>query len=204
MAIVHEGGWETQYCHLRQGSVEVAPGDRVSAGTVLGQIGLSGKTQFPHLHLSVRRNGQEVDPFDPDAPSASCGAPKDDLWDVAPRYQPGGLLTAGFSDAIPKYETVLEGTAAKETLEPASPAMVLFGHAFGGRKGDIIRLRISGPDGTILSHESVLEKAQAQLFRAAGRPLTAPRWPAGAYTGTVEMVRDGRPLSSKNVSIFIP
>ena len=28
--LAHDGGWETQYCHLRRGSVEVAVGDTVT------------------------------------------------------------------------------------------------------------------------------------------------------------------------------
>ncbi|MEY8842423.1 M23 family metallopeptidase, partial [Cribrihabitans sp. XS_ASV171] len=68
----HEDGWETQYCHMKNGSVRVLVGDRVERGAVLGQIGLSGKTQFPHLHMSVRRDGMVVDPFDT-ADQALCG-----------------------------------------------------------------------------------------------------------------------------------
>ena len=56
----HGAGWQTQYCHLRRGSVAVAPGDRVTAGTRLGLVGLSGLTSFPHLHFEVRRAGREI------------------------------------------------------------------------------------------------------------------------------------------------
>jgi len=54
VVITHAGGWETQYCHLKRGSVVVTRGQTVSAGTPVGQIGLSGNTEFPHLHLSPR------------------------------------------------------------------------------------------------------------------------------------------------------
>ena len=58
MLIDHGGGWRTQYCHMRQGSVRVRKGDRVRDRQRLGTIGLSGKTEFPHLHLSVRFRGK--------------------------------------------------------------------------------------------------------------------------------------------------
>jgi murein DD-endopeptidase MepM/ murein hydrolase activator NlpD len=45
--IEHAGGWSTQYCHLRAGSVSVKRGDTVAAGAPLGLLGLSGKTEFP-------------------------------------------------------------------------------------------------------------------------------------------------------------
>ena len=40
-------------------------GDNVQVGDVLGKIGLSGRTQFPHVHVSVRHNGTCIDPFAP-------------------------------------------------------------------------------------------------------------------------------------------
>ena len=61
--IDHGGGWETQYSHLLFGSVSVEPGDRVVAGTPLGMIGLSGQTEFPHLHFTLRRRGMAIDPY---------------------------------------------------------------------------------------------------------------------------------------------
>src|SRR5262249_29150241 len=39
----HADGWETQYCHMAQGSIRVAPGERVAAGQPLGRVGISGK-----------------------------------------------------------------------------------------------------------------------------------------------------------------
>ena len=41
------------YAHLQTGSVAVAPGDRLSAGQVLGRLGNSGNTDAPHLHFHV-------------------------------------------------------------------------------------------------------------------------------------------------------
>ncbi len=65
VVIDHADGYSTQYCHLARGSVRVRPGVRVEAGAVLGTIGLSGKTEFPHVHFVVRRAGRIVDPFRP-------------------------------------------------------------------------------------------------------------------------------------------
>lgn len=39
--------------HLREGSVRVAAGDHVTAGEVVGEVGNSGNTVLPHLHLHV-------------------------------------------------------------------------------------------------------------------------------------------------------
>lgn len=46
--------------HLMQGSVRVATGDSVAAGTPMGRVGNSGNTTEPHLHLHAERNGAGV------------------------------------------------------------------------------------------------------------------------------------------------
>ena len=55
-------GFEIQYCHLRQGSLVVKPGDHVERGQKLGEIGASGLAQFPHVHVTVRHDGTKIDP----------------------------------------------------------------------------------------------------------------------------------------------
>ena len=47
------GGVFVAYGHLAPGTVRVAPGDRVARGAVLGQVGNSGNSGEPHLHLQV-------------------------------------------------------------------------------------------------------------------------------------------------------
>jgi hypothetical protein len=55
--IDHGGGEFTLYGHLRQGSVRVAKGQRVTAGEAIGGIGNSGASGGVHLHWE-RRRGQ--------------------------------------------------------------------------------------------------------------------------------------------------
>jgi hypothetical protein len=43
--------------HLRPGSLRVRPGDRVGVGDPLGEVGNSGNTTEPHLHLQAERDG---------------------------------------------------------------------------------------------------------------------------------------------------
>jgi Peptidase family M23 len=47
--------------HLRPGSVTVRAGDTVRAGRLLGQVGNSGNTSEPHLHLQADRDGAGLD-----------------------------------------------------------------------------------------------------------------------------------------------
>lgn len=197
VVIVHEGGWETQYCHLKRGSITVSRGDRVRQGDVLGEIGLSGRTQFPHVHLTVRRDGDIVDPFDPDG-QITCGAPSTDtLWQQPPAYRPGGLLDVGFSTRIPDYDDIKSGRANAATLPADAPALVIYGFAFGGQRGDQMTLRLSGPEGEVASNTVTLDRDQAQFFRATGKRLGSGAWPRGRYRGTVTLTRGGRVISEQ-------
>lgn len=198
--IEHEGGWETQYCHLRQGSVLVQAGDRVAAGTPIGLIGQSGMAEFPHIHLSVRLNGAEVDPFTPTA--TTCGPSGTALWATPIAYEPGGLLDAGFSAAVPDFDTIRAGLPTLP-LPDTAPGLVLWAFIYGSQAGDEVLFQITGPAGTLLEETSVLERPQAQLFRAMGKRLTAAAWPAGDYAGTVILQRGGKPLDQMALTVQI-
>jgi murein DD-endopeptidase MepM/ murein hydrolase activator NlpD len=41
------------YAHMEKGSIDVAQGQRVKRGDVLGKLGNSGNTSAPHLHFHL-------------------------------------------------------------------------------------------------------------------------------------------------------
>jgi murein DD-endopeptidase MepM/ murein hydrolase activator NlpD len=47
--------------HLRAGSIVVAPGSTVARGQVLGQVGNSGNSTEPHLHIHAQRLSEATD-----------------------------------------------------------------------------------------------------------------------------------------------
>jgi murein DD-endopeptidase MepM/ murein hydrolase activator NlpD len=53
-------GFSTLYAHMSE--IYVSPGQRVSAGTVLGLSGLTGYTTGHHLHFEIRYFGAPVNP----------------------------------------------------------------------------------------------------------------------------------------------
>jgi murein DD-endopeptidase MepM/ murein hydrolase activator NlpD len=59
--------WRTRYLHMMKDSVAVTEGQVVSRGTVLGKVGSSGRSSFPHLHLELQKpDGEdwiELDPY---------------------------------------------------------------------------------------------------------------------------------------------
>jgi murein DD-endopeptidase MepM/ murein hydrolase activator NlpD len=60
--IEHGNGRTTRYAHLREGSVKLKVGDRVSQGQVIGGLGSTGTTADPRLHFETRINGTAVNP----------------------------------------------------------------------------------------------------------------------------------------------
>lgn len=60
VVIDHGNGEFTAYSHMRQGSVPVRPGQRVTAGTVIGRCGSSGSGPMPHLHFQLM-DGPDLD-----------------------------------------------------------------------------------------------------------------------------------------------
>ena len=200
--IDHGGGWETQYCHLRQGSVAVALGDAVDTGQYLGLVGQSGNADFPHLHLSVRRNGADIDPFAP-ADGKTCG--KDqvaDLWAPPIAYVPGGIIGIGLAATIPDYAAIKAGLASPD-LPATAPALVVWVYVFGARAGDTLMFDITGPQGMVIRERVGLEKTQALLFRAVGKKLETAAWPAGNYRGTAKIMRAGIEISTEAIVISV-
>ena len=60
--IDHGGGVTSLYGHLQPG-LAVRVGDDVTAGQVLGAVGLTGNTTGPHLHFEIDASGIPIDPL---------------------------------------------------------------------------------------------------------------------------------------------
>jgi murein DD-endopeptidase MepM/ murein hydrolase activator NlpD len=68
--IAHSDHSASVYGHLRNGSLVVAPGEHVTCGRVIAQVGSSGHSTGPHLHFEWRVDGRPRDPF---ATTVDCG-----------------------------------------------------------------------------------------------------------------------------------
>ena len=197
VALDHGSGWTTFYGHLRQGSLKVRPGDRVAQGQVLGEIGLSGSTEFPHVHFEVRHKGKVVDPFTGAAPGSACGGTSGSMWGATARaelpYVATGTICAGWAAAAPDRAAVLDDCDRPAGLTRSSPAIVAWIEAFGLRKGDEIRITVSAPDGSVLAQSAhVVDRDAARRFRVVGRKRTAAEWPAGVYRARYQVVREAQ------------
>jgi hypothetical protein len=191
----HGESWETQYSHMRKGSVRVVPGQAVRAGDILGLVGLSGNTEFPHVDLEVRKDGKAVDPFMPEA-GGECGSIDNTLWSkdalAALTYIPTGLLIAGFSTTVPTREKAEAGGYSPPVLSESAEAIVFWAELFGLRAGDRLVTELRGPSNEILvQSESHAPSDKAIWFIIAGKNRTTGNWPKGSYRARILIERAG-------------
>jgi hypothetical protein len=190
----HDSDWDTQYSHLLAGSIRVELGQRVEAGEVLGMIGLSGKTEFPHVHFEVRYQGRSVDPFMGLEGTSRCGLGDEPLWEASAldelTYRPTGLLQAGFFEGAPPRDLVEAGKAAETIMTADAQALVYWVESYGMQAGDVVSLRLRGPDGGLVAEsETAMEGNKARWLAYVGRKRRGDSWPAGQYRGQYRLWR---------------
>ena len=205
LVIAHGGGWETQYCHMAKDSLTVAVGQQVKAGTPLGRVGLSGNTEYPHLHMTVRRDGRVADPFAPDLAAGACTPPgAAGMWSAAARavlpYRPGAILNLGFSGGPVTMAQVEEGQLAPPT--GGSPYLIAYGRAIALMAGDVIEMRLTGPGGVVLAEarQPPMAKWRAQHLTYIGKKRPPAGWPTGAYGAEVRILRGGKAVASRSAA----
>ena len=189
VAIRHGDGWETQYSHMLQGSVQVKAGDHVETGQVLGMVGLSGNTEFPHLHFSVRHHGRTIDPFTSEPAQSGCNlSAVHSMWDKSTSealiYRPSGIITGGFSDQFPTAKPAYENIVNKTSISADADKIIFWVLVYGVRDGDFEGMRIVAPDGKIIAQKKIrADRTLAQEFIYTGRRRKESAWTPGEYKG---------------------
>tara|TARA_B100000315_G_scaffold142890_1_gene131894 strand:+ start:10522 stop:11700 length:1179 start_codon:yes stop_codon:yes gene_type:complete len=192
--ISHGGNWFTQYCHMKKSSIIVKKGDRVEAGKAIGFVGLSGKTEFPHLHFQVSKGKQIVDPFIGTKRSEQCGAGEDPLWDETTAamlsYQNSVIYNGGFNDQRPLADGIHRGLYKKSTLFKSSLKLFLWFAIRNTKIGDEVVLRLLGPDGKeIGAAKNTIKKAEARGIQILD-VTSKGAWPVGNYRGEITLTRE--------------
>ena len=191
LIIDHGNGWETQYCHLRNGSVAVQPGTKVEQGTVLGKIGASGLASFPHVHLTVRYQGEIIDPFVGTNSTTGCNVQRNPLWAKSLEYVPTGLISSGFAPQPPKSTELWQGKYNETQLNVDTPALVFWVHVYGVLQGDREKWQLIDPSGkTVIKQEQRLDKSYRSWVGYVGKRNII----AGVWQGKYQLMRNGSPL----------
>jgi len=208
--ISHNDGWETQYCHMRKGSVRVKKGQAVKRGDQLGEAGVSGMADFAQVHLSVRHDGKIVDPFLPDAVDGTCdpNARGPGLWEpsvaAAFPYTNGEMIGAGLAGDAPSVTALEVDDHDVVPLTETSAAIVLYGRFINLRKGDRIHFVANGPGGSIFDESATpLDRGKATYVAFVGKRREKDPWSKGSYEGRVALVRDGGIIATKVVTFDV-
>lgn len=207
VVIDHGGGWLTSYCHMARGSVAVKPGDTVAAGQPVGKVGLSGLTEFPHVHMEVRRAGNVVDPFAPDMSDPAACRAQPGLWNDATAaklsYRSGAVLNAGFVEAQPSMLDV--ENAALKPFTAASPWLIVYVRAITLLPGDETELILKGADGTVLAQvrRPPLARWRAQDLQVVGKRRPPTGWAKGVYTAEYRVWRGGKVALSRRLDVRV-
>lgn len=201
VVIDHGNGWETQYSHLQRGSIRVRPGEPVVAGQTLGLVGMSGNTEFPHLHFTVRHLGTPIDPFTGAGQGSACSSvnPPASLWTAeasrALSYVPTSIISIGLASSVPP-RSVVSRTSERRFVGRQAPVL-LWADVIGARTGDIQDFIITGPDGRP-AHAQQVTVADGGLswFAYSGKRAPEAGWSAGPYVGRYSIRRDGKTIAS--------
>ncbi|MBF0129583.1 MAG: M23 family metallopeptidase [Alphaproteobacteria bacterium] len=197
VVIDHGDGWQTQYCHMAQGSVSAEKGQKIMAGEPIGRVGLSGATEYPHMHFEVRKDKTPVDPFlGVRAEPGACGAGPRSLWTkealAAMPYRPIVLYLLGFADRKPTLITAREGVFRTPTFPSNAEVMYMWAVFHGLEEGDTITFKVTPPDGKTFEKKAAMDKATLQYLSFLAAPRPGARWPSGRYVLEVSAARSGR------------
>jgi len=191
--IDHDNNVQTIYCHLRKNSISVKAGDIVKKGDRIGLIGLSGFTEFPHVHLGLIKNGKIIDPMTGKHSGQECGLTGRTLWDkdIDLVYQPITVMASGFADTRPTLENIEKDASTPQNLLNTVDKLTFWGILLGVQENDEITLEIKDPNGQIFAERHITQdKDRARQFYYIGKNLqNKPPLQEGVYTGTVRVIR---------------
>lgn len=196
VVIGHGAGWETQYSHLRQGSIRVRPGQQVERGATLGLVGLSGNTEYPHLHFSIRHAGTKIDPFSGASLPGVCGRQSSSaLWSASAssmlHYSSGQVVRLAITSAP---------VSVPITGDPPNPErqlpLVVTADLIGPQIGDLFRFELTGPDGKkLLVRTGQVDQAHLASGPYAGLRAPAGGWLPGRYVAVFSLDRNGKEIA---------
>lgn len=195
--IDHGDGWQSMYCHMKRGSLNVNIGDKVKKGQKIGEVGLTGLTQFPHLHFGLTHNNVVMDPFTGKPVTEECSTQNSEpLWEPvgAPSYEPLKIVNMGFTFRPPDLADLDRNATPRTALRKDAPALIFHGIILGAREGDRITLAINDPVEDIFAREVITqEKNRARQMYYIGRkiPVEKPLL-TGIYTGTIIVERNDK------------
>lgn len=229
--IEHDDGYKTIYSHLAKGSINVELGDYIKRGQQIGEVGLSGFTEYPHLHFEVMHNDQPVDPFSGDIQNNECnGSTENTLWEANflkqfRNYQDTLVLKKGFSLSDPEIQNILYGQYDKIRFNNKSEKVVFWAYTQALEKGDRMVLSLFDPKGELIAYKKqIFEQSYPQHLNYIGKKKieddqvtissyiekaglidgkNIDKWLPGTYIGQVQLWRNEKLILDNEKKIHI-
>jgi len=191
--IDHGDGWQTMHCHMKKDSIIVKPGQKIKRGEKIGEVGLSGFTEFPHLHFGLIHKDKVIDPFSGRNIEEPCD-PKSmkALWEekLELSYEPVVIMAQGFSDEIPKLKSLDKKLPSKKELQVHGNNLVAYVVLLGMRAGDDIAIKIKAPDGAVFANVAKKQdRNHARQLYFTGRKNNDDGFKPGLYSADVKVMR---------------
>jgi hypothetical protein len=192
--IDHGGGWESNYCHLNSKTLHVREGQHVKQNQIVGSIGVSGQTDWPHLSYALLRNGMVFDPFSGRTNLEGCSRASQPLWlaKMNPLYEPAHVASIGFNFGFLDGNKIKAGTLKAATaMKHDTPQMSLWTLMMNIQKGDEIEIKIIEPSGRLLKKKIIKSKKNTKYYPVYLSTLRGNfLWDKGVYKGVITVTRN--------------
>ncbi len=103
--ILHGSDTMTRYAHLSAVPEDLAQGQRVAAGDVIGRVGATGTATGPNLHYEVLVDGRPTDPLSDDRLAEAAESDADDTAALSRLAEARALLNENLGSEIAKTTT---------------------------------------------------------------------------------------------------
>ncbi|HXF90985.1 MAG TPA: M23 family metallopeptidase [Candidatus Nitrosotenuis sp.] len=210
--IDHGQGVKTQYCHMKLNSIKVTLNQKVKADQPLGLVGLSGLTEYPHLHLTTFFQDKKIDPFigiPKNEESSTTKIPPRPLWreQVLKQmpYEAGVIYNFGIASEKPDVQRVRQGLF-RDIKELRSPSLIVgWVELFMVNAGDKISLSVLDPKNQVFTqHTESPQTYKARLYIYVGKRKPPGGWLSGTWKFRVNYEsQDGKSEHQKEMSFLV-
>lgn len=205
--VVDHDGWQSRYCHLRQGSVEVKAGQEISTRDVLAEVGQSGGAVEPMLAFMITKDGVPYDPFLGATidKGAGCNKTAEGDWNSPMNYLDAAIVSTGFAPRVVNHLEVKASSVIPERdLNHHSPYLVSWARVQHIRGGDEEVFTLTSPDNKVMEERRTKLPGDSEdyltyVFAKAGKEGLMP----GEWSSHYELKRGGRIILQKNNSFTL-
>ncbi len=214
IVLQHSDNYSTQYCHMLKDSITVKENQEVKKGQVLGFVGVSGKTEFPHLHITVKKFDKVIDPFSGIETNENYNCDNTNqsnnrtLWDEETsaklKYIDTAILNFYTTTKVPTQFLARAGQFRENSISQDSKNIILWADIMGVQKNDSLLFEIIDAKGnSIFKSNQEVPKKYVLYFIYVGERLNKEKFSKGEYTTKITISRDNKIIDSKSKSVLI-